>query len=113
MRKQHRNLPILHELVGEAGIAPRDLLGDDGECADLGRGIELHAAELLGNPQGADAELVGLFENGAAADAVRVHLPFALPIGADEGRDDAIDEGPDSSPASAAVPRIGRARSWP
>ena len=34
--QQHRDFPVLHQLVGEAGIAARDLLGDHREGLHLG-----------------------------------------------------------------------------
>src|SRR5207249_10774982 len=56
------------------------------------RSSDLNAAELLGHPERADADLVGPFKDFRRQARLRIHVPFALPIGADEGGDDVIDE---------------------
>ena len=65
--QQHRDLPVLHQLVGEPGIAARDLLGDQREGLHFARPVELDAAELLRHAERADADLLGAFEDFAAA----------------------------------------------
>ena len=61
--KQYRNLPVLHQLVGESRIAAGDFFRDECEGLHLGRGLELHAAELFGDTEGADADPVGSLED--------------------------------------------------
>ncbi len=90
--QQHRDLPDLHQLVGEAGIAARDLLGDDREGLHLGRLVELDAAELLRHAERADADLLGAFEDLRRQPLLRRHVPFALPVAADERDDDVVDK---------------------
>ena len=92
LAQQHRHLPVLHQLVGEPGIAARDLLRDHGEGLDLGARFELDAAEFLGHAQGADADLLGLLQDARRQPVFRLHRPFALPILADEGQDHLIDK---------------------
>ena len=74
--QQHRDLPDLHQLVGEPGIAARDLLGDEREGLHLGRLVELDAAELLRHAERADADLVGAFEDLAAAAGPPASCPI-------------------------------------
>src|SRR5262245_31219499 len=90
--QQHRNLPVLHQLVGKAGIAARDLLRDDGKGLHLGRRVELHSAELLGDAERADADLVGAGENFRRQPLLGDHGPFALPVLANERDDDVVHE---------------------
>ena len=90
--QQHRHLPVLHQLVGEPGIAARDLLGDQREGLHLGRLVELDAAELLRHAERADADLVGAVEDFRRQPAFGLHVPFALPVAADERDDDVVDE---------------------
>src|SRR5207302_4072113 len=90
--QQHRDLPVLHQLVGEPGIAACDLLGDDREGLHLARLVELDAAELLRHAEGADADLLGSFEDFLRQPVLRRHHPFALPVVADERENDVVDE---------------------
>ena len=90
--QQHRDFPVLHELVGEAGIAARDFLGDERKGLHLARPVELDAAELFRHAEGADADLLGALQNFRRQPFVRVHRPFALPVAANEGNDDFVDE---------------------
>ena len=90
--QQHRHLPDLHQLVGQPGIAARDLLGDDREGLRLGRLVELEAAELLRHAERADADLMGAFEDFRRQPLLRHHAPFALPIAADERDHHVVDE---------------------
>ena len=85
-------LPPCSSMACQAGVAARDLLGDQREGAQLGRGIERHAAEFLGHAEGTDADAVGLLEDRARHAGVRVHQPLALPVAPDERRDEALDE---------------------
>ena len=90
--QQHRDLPVLHQLVGKAGVPARDLLGDQRERAHLALGVELEAAEFLGHAEGADPDLFGALQDFGRQARLRLHVPFALPVGADEGGDDLVDE---------------------
>ena len=90
--QQHRHFPVLHQLVGKPGIAARDLLGDEREGLHLAAGIELDAAELLRHAERADADLLGAFENLRRQPLLRGHVPFALPVAADERDDHFVDE---------------------
>src|SRR5262249_7287797 len=102
--------PVLHQLVSKSGVAARDLLGDKREGAYLAVALELDAAELLGHPERADADLVGTFKDFRWEARLWIHVPFALPIGADEGGDDLVDK------IAAALPHqplfFGEAASW-
>ncbi len=92
LAQQHRHFPILHHLVGQAGIAARDFLGDQGESFYFRALLEFDAAELLRHAQGADADLLGLFQDADRQPVLRHHRPFALPILLDEGQHHLIDE---------------------
>ncbi len=85
--QQHGDLPVLHQLVGQTGIAARDLFGDDREGLHFARRIELHAAEFFRDAESADADAVGRLEDLARQALVRLHQPLALPVGADEWDD--------------------------
>src|SRR6478672_3774892 len=91
--QQHRDLPVLHQLVGEPGVAARNLLGDEGEGAHFGGAFQLHAAVFLGHGERADADTVGLLEDRARQALLRLHQPLALPVLSDERRDEVVDEG--------------------
>ena len=90
--QQHRNLPVLHQLVGQAGIAARDFLGDEREGLHFRAGLELDAAEFLRHAERADADLVGAVEDFRRQPVLRGHDPFALPVAADERNDHVVDE---------------------
>ena len=108
--QQHRDLPVLHQLVGEAGIAARDLLGDQREGLHLAARLELDAAEFLRHAERADADLLGAFEDFLRQPVLGRHDPFALPVAADERDDDVVDEIAARSAASGAVLR--RVGTW-
>jgi hypothetical protein len=90
--QQHRDLPVLHQLVGEPGVAARDLLRDDREGLHLARLVELDAAELLRHAERADADLLGAREDLVRQPVLRRHHPFTLPVVADERNDHVVDE---------------------
>ena len=90
--QQDGDLPDLYQLVGEARIAARDLLGDDREGLGLGTLVELDAAELLRHAQRADADLLGTLKHFRRQTLLRHHAPFALPVAADERDHDLVDE---------------------
>ena len=90
--QQHRNLPILHQLVGQAGITARDFFGDERKRLHFRSGFELDTAELLRHAQRADADLVGADEDFRRQPVLRGHDPFALPVAADERNDHVVDE---------------------
>ena len=90
--QQDRHLPVLHQLVGETGIAARDLLGDQREGPHLAPGIELDPAELLRHPERANADPVGSLEDLGRQPGIRIHVPLALPARADERGDHLVDE---------------------
>jgi hypothetical protein len=90
--QQHRDFPVLHQLVGKARIPARDLLGDQRKRAHLALGIELEAAEFLRHAQRADPDLFGALQDFGRQTRLRIHVPFPLPVGADEGGDDLVDE---------------------
>src|SRR5262249_25060556 len=87
--QQHRDFPVLNQLVGQAGIAARYLFRDDGEALHLARRIELDAAEFLRYPERADADAISGGEYLVRQPALWSHVPFALPVVPDE-RDDRI-----------------------
>ena len=59
LAQQHRHFPVLHHLVGKAGIAARDLFRNHGEGLDLGALLQLDAAVFLRHAERADADLLG------------------------------------------------------
>jgi hypothetical protein len=61
--QQHRHFPDLHQLVGQPGIAARDLLGDERESLCLRPLVELEPAKLLGHAERAQPDLVGARED--------------------------------------------------
>ena len=80
--QQHRHLPDLHQLVGEAGIAARDLLGDDREGLRLGALVQLEPAELLRHAERADARPCRRprgFRGGSRSSGVISHSRCQLP----------------------------------
>src|SRR5262245_64617956 len=101
--QQHRDLPDLHQLVGEPGIAARDLLGDDREGLGLGRLVELETAELLRHAEGADANLLRALEDLRRKPLLWDHIPLTLPIAADERDDELVDELPAALPHHALL----------
>src|SRR5262249_48624382 len=120
--QQHRYLPVLHQLVGEPGIAARDLFRDERKGLYLARLVELDPAELLRNRQGADADRVRSFQDVVRQALLRRHVPLALPVAADKRNDDVVDEGAAALPHQALlfgkslivherVSRAGRKRS--
>ena len=92
LAQQHRDLPVLHHLVGEAGIAARDFLGDQREGLDLGALLQLDAAEFLRHAERADADLLGLFQDVRRQPVLRHHRPFVLPVLLDERQHHVVDE---------------------
>ena len=90
--QQHRNLPVLHQLVGQTGIAAGDFLGDEREGLHFRAGLELDAAEFLRHAERADADLVGADQNFRRQPVLRGHDPFALPVAADERNHHVVDE---------------------
>jgi hypothetical protein len=94
LAQEDRDLPVLHELVGKPGVTARDLLGDQREGAHLGLGVEVEPAVFLGHAKGADADGLGAFEDARRQSVARAHVPFALPVRADEGRHHPVHEGP-------------------
>jgi hypothetical protein len=60
--------------------------------------IELHAAELFGDAESADADAVGRLKNFAREALVRLHQPLALPVGADKGDDVVVHKSAAASP---------------
>ena len=90
--QQHRDLPDLHQLVGEPRVPARDFLRYDREGLRLGRLVELEAAELLRHAERADADLLRPFEDFRRQSGLRAHVPFALPVAADERDHDVVDE---------------------
>ncbi|MFL5028850.1 MAG: acyl-CoA dehydrogenase family protein, partial [Xanthobacteraceae bacterium] len=57
------HLLVENDALGKAGIAARDLLGDQREGLHLGGLVELESAELLRYGKRADADRVGAFED--------------------------------------------------
>ena len=53
--QQHRDLPVLNELVGETGIAARNLFGDQRERLHFAGAVKLDAAEFFRHAKRADA----------------------------------------------------------
>ena len=92
LAQQHRDFPVLHQLVGEPGIAARDLLGDQREGLHLGALLELDAAVFFRHAQRADADLLGPFQDAQRQPLFRHHRPFELPVLLDERKDDVVDE---------------------
>ncbi len=90
--QQHRDFPVLHQLVGEAGIAARDFFGDQREGLHLARPVKLDAAEFFRHAERADADLFGALQDFRRQPVFRSHRPFALPIAANERNDDLVDE---------------------
>ena len=90
--QQHRDLPVLHELVGQSRIAAGNFFGDQREGLHLGLRIKLHPAEFLGYAQRADADAFGALEDFLRQPVFRRHQPFVLPVRAHERDDDVVNE---------------------
>ena len=63
---------MLHELVRDAGVTPRELGSDEGQRLGLGRGSQRDPTEALGHPQPPQPFGVGLLEQTRRPSRPRV-----------------------------------------
>ncbi|MNT48649.1 hypothetical protein D3C72_1854410 [compost metagenome] len=91
--QKDRHFPVLHELVGKTGIPTGDLLGDEREGSDFGVVLKIDAAIGLRHAKRANADGLGALQDGPRQPFARAHVPFALPVRADEGGHGVVDEG--------------------
>ena len=103
--QQHGDLPVLHQLVGQPRIPPRDLGGDDRERPRLGRRVEPHPAILGRDAQAAQPGAVSLLQDLRGQPLGRVEQPLPFPVRLDKGPDHLVHVAPASLPHQALLVR--------
>jgi len=101
--QQDRDLPVLDQLVGEPGVAPRDLGRDDREGLRLRRRVQPDAAVAVRDTQAPQPRPVRFGEDLGRQALIRVEPPLPFPIRGDERPDDLIHIAPAGLPHQALL----------
>ena len=88
---EHRDLPVLDQLVGEPRLASRNLGRYQRQRLGLGRRVERNPPVLLGNPESPQPRGIRLLEDVWREAVQRVHLPFTHAILLNERNNDVVD----------------------